>query len=415
MTEGDVLDRLDPGVPTALAGVARGSKIRVLIAHNAYQQRGGEDSVVDAEMALLRERGHEVTTFLRHNDDLDKMSKLAAAGQMFWSGPTRKDLLQQLRAVRPDVIHVHNTFPLISPSLYWAADEAGVPVVQTLHNFRLHCPQAMYLRDGVVCEDCLGKVPWRGALRGCYRGSKLQSTALAGMVSVHRVIGTWDRKVTRYIALNDFCRNKFIEGGLPAERVVIKPNFVDFERPAAQSRNGFLFVGRLSSEKGISVLVDALSLRGEKSSIVRVAGTGPEAPLLTGVSRLEALGALNGDQVRMEMSSAAALVLPSIWYENFPRTLVEAMGCGLLVIASRIGALAELVEDGVTGLLFNPGDAQDLAQKMAWVDANPQKVAEMGATARARYEERYTAERNYEQLISIYREAIAAKQEKVTQ
>jgi glycosyltransferase involved in cell wall biosynthesis len=412
VTDGDVLDRLDVGVPTPPAGEVQGSKMRVLIAHNAYQQRGGEDSVVDAEMSLLRQRGHEVTTFLRHNDDLDRMSKLAAVGQMFWSDPTRKELLQQLHDHRPDVIHVHNTFPLISPSLYWAADEAGVPVVQTLHNFRLHCPQAMYLRDGVLCEDCLGKVPWRGALRGCYRESKLQSTALAGMVTLHRAIGTWERKVTRYIALNEFCRNKFIEGGLPAERVLVKPNFVDFERPPAQQRSGFLFVGRLSAEKGVAVLVKALSSLSERSGLLRVAGVGPEAHLLKNVARLEALGALNSEQVRQEMSSAAALVLPSIWYENFPRTLVEAMGCGLPVIASRIGALAELVEDGVTGLLFNPGDAGDLAEKMSWIDANPEQAAAMGAMARARYEERYTAERNYQQLIAIYGEAIAAKQEK---
>lgn len=399
---------------TPSGDVTDGRLMRVLIAHNAYQQKGGEDSVVDAEMAMLRERGHDVRAYLRHNNELEHLSTLAAARQMFWSGRTRKELLQQLRDARPDVIHVHNTFPLISPSLYWAADEAGVPVVQTLHNFRLHCPQAMYLRDGVVCEDCLGKVPWRGALRGCYRGSKGQSAALAGMVTLHRAIGTWERKITRYIALNEFCRNKFIEGGLPAERVLVKPNFVDFEPPTDQPRSGFLFVGRLSSEKGVAVLVKALSLRGVNNVVVRVAGTGPEAPLLANVSGLEALGALNGEQVRTEMSAAVALVLPSIWYENFPRTLVEAMGCGLPVIASRIGALAELVEEGVTGLLFNPGDAADLAQKMAWVDSNPERVAEMGATARARYEERYTAGKNYEQLISIYREAIAAKQGKVT-
>ena len=159
------------------------------------------------------------------------------------------------------------------------------------------------------------------------------------------------------------------------------------------------------------MLVKALSSLSERSGLLRVAGVGPEAHLLKNVARLEALGALNSEQVRQEMSSAAALVLPSIWYENFPRTLVEAMGCGLPVIASRIGALAELVEDGVTGLLFNPGDAGDLAEKMSWIDANPEQAAAMGAMARARYEERYTAERNYQQLIAIYGEAIAAKQE----
>lgn len=378
--------------------------LRVLMVHNAYQQRGGEDSVVEAELALLRARGHVVETYFRHNDDLAAMPAWQAAGQMLWSGQTVREIGAQIAASRPDVIHVHNTFPLISPSLYWAADRAGVPVVQTLHNFRLHCPQAMYLREGKVCEDCLGHIPWRGALRACYRGSRPQSAALAGMVTLHRAIGTWQHKVTRYIALNEFCRRKFIEGGLPAERVVVKPNFVDFAAPPDGPREGFLFVGRLSAEKGVDVLAAATAQLG--GCAVRVAGTGPEAHLLQGQSGLTALGALSGERVREEMAAAMALVLPSIWYENFPRTLVEAMGCGLPVIASQIGALAELVEDGVTGLLFEPGNADDLAAKMRWALANREAMAAMGRNARERYEQCYTAERNYAQLLQIYREAI---------
>ena len=290
-------------------------------------------------------------------------------------------------------------------ALYWAASSAGVPVVQTLHNFRLLCPQAMFLRDGKVCEDCLGKVPWRGAVRGCYRGSKAQSSVLASMVTLHRALGTWQNKVTRYIALNDFCRNKFIEGGLPADRIVVKPNFVDFDAPAVAARSGFLFVGRLSAEKGVDVLVEAIRvLDGAK---MRVAGTGPESGLLPGVAGLEALGALAGEAVRVEMSQAMALVLPSIWYENFPRTLVEAFGCGLPVIASRIGALAELVQDGITGLLFEPGNARDLSDKMRWAQAYPAQMAKMGRNARALYEAEFTAERNYAQLMQIYKDAVA--------
>lgn len=379
----------------------------VLLVHNAYQQRGGEDSVVDAELELLRSRGHVVETYFRRNDDLADMPAWQAAGQMLWSPQTVRELGARIAASRPDVIHVHNTFPLISPSLYWAAERAGVPVVQTLHNFRLHCPQAMYLREGKVCEDCLGHIPWRGALRACYRGSRPQSAALAGMVTLHRAIGTWQHKVTRYIALNEFCRRKFIEGGLPAERVVVKPNFVDFAAPPDGPREGFLFVGRLSAEKGVDVLAAATAKVA--GGAVRVAGTGPEAHLLQGGSGLTALGALSGEQVRQEMAAAMALVLPSIWYENFPRTLVEAMGCCLPVIASRIGALAELVEEGVTGLLFEPGNAEDLAAKMRWALANQEAMAEMGRNARERYEQHYTAERNYEELLQIYREAISER------
>jgi glycosyltransferase involved in cell wall biosynthesis len=305
------------------------------------------------------------------------------------------------------VIHAHNTFPLISPSLYVAADKAGVPVVQTLHNFRLFCPQAMLLRDGKVCEDCLGKSPWRGVARGCYRGSKMQSAVIGGMQVLHRALGTYRNKVTRYIALNEFCRNKFIEGGLPTERIVVKPNFVDFAAHQPEPRTGMLFVGRLSVEKGVSTLVKAMAL--SSGMRLRVAGDGPESGLLDGVAGVSKLGSLSGEAVRREMSIAAALVVPSIWYENFPRTIVEAFACGLPVIASRIGALADIVRDGETGLLFEPGNPRDLADKMAWAQTHPQAMLEMGKHARLEYEEKYTSECNFGQLMAIYEEAIRVR------
>ena len=387
------------------AGIA----MRVLVVHNAYQHKGGEDTVMAAEVALLRSRGNQVEQFSRSNDDIALKAKVAVAVDTVWSASVAADFEAKLKAFQPDVVHVHNTFPLISPAIYWVANRLRIPVLQTLHNFRLMCPQAMFLRNGVVCEDCVGKLPWRGAVRGCYRGSKMQSTVLAGMVTVHRALGTWENKVTRYIALNEFCRGKFIEGGLPAERIVIKPNFVDFEAPAATARQGFLFVGRLSSEKGVHVLTAAH--HQVQGGALRVAGTGPDDHLLANVPGLSALGAVGMEQVRSEMGAATALVLPSICNESFPRTLVEAFGCGLPVIASRIGALAELVKDGETGLLFEPGNAEDLASKMRWALANPDAMATMGQNARRQYETEFTAEKNYQQLIAIYQEAIEAKKE----
>lgn len=378
--------------------------MRVLIVHNVYQQRGGEDSVVDDEVELLLSRGHSVEFYGRNNDEVHNISRISLASQMLWSNRTVDDIADLIANFKPDVIHVHNTFPLISPSLYWAADKACVPIVQTLHNFRLFCPQAVFLREGKVCEDCLGHVPWRGVVHGCYRESKAQSAVLASMVTLHRVIGTWRNKVTRYIALNEFCRQKFIMGGLPAERIVVKPNFVDFTALPEISRQGFLFVGRLSAEKGVDVLVAAV--RQLTSIAVRVAGTGPEAVMLGNIAGLKALGALSSEAVRIEMSQSIALVLPSICYESFPRTLVEAFGCGLPVIASRIGALAELVEEGVTGLLFESGNADDLAAKLKWAQQNPEHMRQMGRNARKKYEAEYTADQNYDQLIAIYREAI---------
>ena len=373
---------------------------RVLVVHNAYQRRGGEDAVVESEIELLRSHGHAVETWFRSNDDVAGMSSLALARNTLWSDRTQQELGERIRSFQPDVIHAHNTFPLISPSLYWAAERAGVPVVQTLHNFRLMCLNALFLRDGKVCEDCMGQVPWRGVARACYRGSRAASAALAGMLALHRGLGTYRNKVARYVALNGFCRDKFIEGGLPAERVVVKPNFVDFDMPEPVARAGLLFVGRLSMEKGVATLAQAMTLLPDAK--LRVAGDGPEAGLLDGVAGVTRLGSQPGETVRQEMSRAMALVVPSIWYENFPRTIVEAFACGLPVIATRIGALADIVRDGETGLLVEPGSPQDLADKMAWALAHPERMAEMGRTARAQYEAEFSAEVNYRRLMEIY-------------
>lgn len=378
---------------------------RVLVAHAAYQQRGGEDAVVEAETELLRARGHAVATYLRSNDEVAGLGQVALAGQTLWSRRTVRELTAQIAHFQPDVIHVHNTLPLLSPALYWAAARAGVPVVQTLHNFRLMCLNALFLRDGRVCEDCVGHLPWRGVVRGCYRGSRAASGVLAGMLGLHRALGTYRDKVTRYIALNAFCRDKFVAGGLPARRVVIKPNFVDAPAPPAGPREGLLYVGRLSVEKGIATL--ARAVRGVPGVAVRVAGEGPESGCLDSVPGVVRLGSLSGAAVRGEMERARALVVPSLWYENFPRTVVEAFAAGLPVIASRIGALASIVTDGRTGLLFETGDAQDLAQKLDWALHHPHEMAAMGRQARAQYEAEFCADVNYRRLMEIYGEAMA--------
>ncbi|CAM3809994.1 glycosyltransferase family 4 protein [Roseateles saccharophilus] len=377
--------------------------MKVLIAHNAYQHRGGEDSVVADEAALLRSGGHEVELLAAHNDDIASLGRLDLVRRTLWSQPAAQEMRARCQAFRPDVVHVHNSFPLLSPAIHWAAAEAGAPVVQTLHNFRLLCPQAMLLREGRVCEDCVGRLPWRGAVRGCYRGSVAQSTVLAGMLVLHRGLGTWRRRVNRFIALNEFCRAKFIEGGLPAERVVIKPNFVDLPAGPAGERAGLLFVGRLSPEKGLDTLAAAAALAGVT---VDVLGSGPLQADLAAAPGLRLQGPRPMAEVLSAMQRATALVLPSVWYENFPRTLVEAMASGLPVIASRLGAMAELVEDRVTGLLFEPGSPAALAQRLRWAAVHPAELVRMGANARAVYEARYTAARNLEQLLAIYESAI---------
>ena len=381
--------------------------MRVVIAHNAYQQKGGEDSVVESEAALLRGRGDEVAMYSRHNDEIAGKSPVALAGQTIWSPRSEADVARLMADFRPDVIHVHNTFPLISPSVYWAADKAGVPVVQTLHNFRLLCPQALFLRDGKVCEDCLGKLPWRGVVRACYRGSMAQSAIAGGMLVLHRAIGTYSAKVTRYVALNEFCRKKFIEGGLPAERISVKPNFADVSAADQGLRQGGLFVGRLSDEKGIDVLLHAMDrVPGCRLNVI---GSGPKDAAISSHSNIQRLGFLRRDEIFRHMQTAAYLIMPSIWYETFGMVAVEAFACGLPVIASRMGGMADLIEHGRTGLLFEPGSAEDLAKKIVWAEANPAAMLEMGRHARSEYEAKYTPERNYRQLMAIYADAIAER------
>ncbi|WP_194721534.1 glycosyltransferase [Noviherbaspirillum malthae] len=380
--------------------------MKILIAHNAYQHRGGEDAVVDAEVALLREHGHEVEVYAQHNDALNSMPRAAAAMTAIWSHRSAGDIESLCERFHPDVIHVHNTFPLISPSLYWAAARRHVPVVQTLHNFRLLCPQAIFLRDGKICEDCIGKLPWRAVTRKCYRDSTVQSAVITSMLATHRAIGTYRERVTRYIALNSFARDKYIEGGLPASRFRIKPNFVgSTAHPTWEQRSGGMYVGRLSSEKGLDVLARAVQLA--PGVPVDVIGSGPLEALAKEAFGEHLLGFLPLERIMERMGTAQFLVLPSICYENSPRTIVEAFSCGLPVIASRLGALIDIVRDGETGLLFNPGDASDLAAKMAWAAANPEEMKRMGRAARAEYEAKYTPERNYDLLIDIYEDAIS--------
>jgi len=382
--------------------------VRVLLVHNFYQFPGGEDQVFAAEGALLESRGHAVFRYTRSNDELAALGPLARARATIWNGAARAEVAALVRRERIEVVHVHNTFPLISPAVYAAARDGGAAVVQTLHNFRTLCVKAQLLRDGKVCEDCVGRaVPWPGVVHRCYRDSLVASGAAATMLTVHRAAGTWRRAVDRYVALTGFARDRFVAGGLPAARIAVKPNFLDAPAPApgaagADARRGGLFVGRLSPEKGIGVLAGALA---RVPVPVRIAGEGPVA--LAASAHAALLGRIDSAAVAREMAAAAFLVVPSVWYEGFPMVIVEAFARGLPVVASRIGSLAEIVEDGVTGLLAAPGDAADLAAKLRWAHDHPEAMAAMGRAARARYEALYTPERNYAMLMEIYEAARA--------
>ena len=390
--------------------------MRILLVHNSYQQPGGEDAVVAAERALLSAHGHEVISYRRSNDELNErglFGPVAAGFETTWSSRSYREIKKLLEKEKPDVAHFHNTCPLISPAAYHACARAGVPVVQTLHNYRLLCPSATFVREGKICEACLGHaVPWPGVVHACYRGSRCATAATAAMLAAHRALGTWRRKVNIYIVLTEFARRMFIEGGLPAEKIVVKPNFVagDFA-PKTQPGDYALFVGRLSAEKGPQLLPAAWRGMGEGIPL-RIVGDGP---LLESLSRetndgsrpkIQMLGRCPPEKVRGQMQGARFLVFPSIWYEGFPMTIAQAFACGVPVIASRLGSMAEIVQDGTTGLHFEAGNAADLAAKVEWAWNHPEDLVRMGRAARAEYEAKYQSSGNYEMLMGIYGRAL---------
>jgi glycosyltransferase involved in cell wall biosynthesis len=386
--------------------------MKVLLVFNYYQQPGGEERIFAAEAALLESKGHCVLRYSVRNDSIDEMSRFALATNVIWNRSAYREVGRVVRENNIDLVHFHNTFPLISPAPYYAARRGRARVVQTLHNFRLVCPGALLSREGRVCEDCLGRsVPWRGVKHACYRGSIVQSAAVTAMLSTHRAAGTWSRCVDRYIALSDFAKQKFVQGGLPEEKIAVKPNFVDPDPGAGEGRGDHaLFVGRLSPEKGIATLLRAWR-RSENLVPLRIVGDGPLAEEVRSAaarpgSGIEYLGRKSRAETLRLMKEAMVLVFPSVWYEGFPLTIAEAYACGLPVLSSGLGTMASVVKTGITGLHFTPGDPDSLASCVAWMAQHPERVRRFGENARQDYLANYSAEGNYRRLIGIYQEAM---------
>ena len=346
-----------------------------------------------------------------HNDQVTRMSSLGLAKATVWNDEVYRELRTLIRREQPQIAHFHNTFPLISPAAYYAARAEGVPVVQTLHNYRLLCPNALFFREGRVCEDCLGKTfSWPGVVHACYRESRPASGAVAAMQSVHWSVGTWMKAVDAYIALTEFAREKFIEGGLPSDKIVVKPNFVNPDPGSGGGEGGyFLFVGRLSREKGVETLLAAWELLREESYL-KIVGDGPLAPKVAAAAErvrgLEWVGRQSRERVLALMKNARALIFPSVWYEGFPMVIAEAYAVGLPVIASDLGSMSSLVDHGRTGLRFRPGDPQDLAAQVEWASGQSTELDRMRGEARAEFERNYTAEHNYRLLMETYQRVV---------
>jgi glycosyltransferase involved in cell wall biosynthesis len=389
---------------------------RVLVVHNRYRsvQPSGEDRVVDQETALLAGAGHHVSTFERRSDDIDTMSparRLMVPLQVPWNPAVRAELTDRLRVDRPDVVHVHNTFPLLSPAVVAACTDVGVPVVATLHNYLMVCPRGTLFRDGRFCDDCAGSVPLPAVRHGCYRNSRVATVPLVVNHVVNRT--RWETGVSVFFCPSEAHRSTLVRAGMPAERMVVKPNHVpDAGVRRAGPGSHILYLGRLAEEKGVRLLMaawDRVAQEGGLGVPLVVAGSGP----LDGAVREWAAGRddvdVRGLQSRSAsaglMADAVAVVAPSTWTETFGLVAVEAMAAGVPAVVAAHGGLADLVEDGVTGVHHRPFDVDSLADALRRVVPADRNRA-MGTAARRRYERDFTPDRALNALLDGYRAAV---------
>jgi glycosyltransferase involved in cell wall biosynthesis len=387
--------------------------MNIIVCHNYYRDRGGEAGVFEVETDLLTERGHDVHTFIRRNDEFSGLETIAVAGGAIWNRSAGAELADLVREVDADVVHFHNWLPQISQGAFHSARDAGAAVVQTLHNYRFTCAKGVLFRDGAICEECVGKtVGWPAVVHGCYRDSRFATVPVVAALATHRTLNTNERAVDATIVLSEFARSKLIESGLPPQRVYIKPNFVAPD-PGVHGGSGryFVYVGRLSEEKGIATLLDAWNL-ADDLPILRIVGSGPLTNAVEVAARsnprIEYLGLMEPSKIFDILGEAAFSIMPSVNYEGLPRAIVESFAVGTPVIASKLGSLTELIEPSVTGLLFEAGNPASLAQAVrdAAAVSDP---ADMRRAARQEYLDLYGIDRNYDLLMDIYRSAIEAR------
>jgi glycosyltransferase involved in cell wall biosynthesis len=394
--------------------------LKILFVHNRYlQSSGGEDAAVEAEAKLLSLHGHETDVLLFDNADMGKgfLQKINTAFRTIYNPASADKLRQKIRTFRPDLIHVHNFFFMASPSVILEAYKSGLPVVVTLHNFRLICVNAILLRENKVCQLCVNKTfPWSGVVYKCYHDSRLESVVVGSMGAVHKIFGHWKNKVSRYITPSHFMKERLVHSSLDLhpDKVFVKPNFMD--DPGFSSGNSrenfFLFVGRLSPEKGVSILLEAFSkIPSEKLIII---GDGPEKEFLQTTyghfDNLVFLGKKEKPEVMQMMKQSRALFFPSIWFEGLPLTIVEAFATGTPVIGSDLGAMREMIQPGVNGFLFQPGDVGSLMENLNKFNSIIQRGDEaLYAGARASYEQIYHPQKCYDQVMQIYNEVLTEK------
>ena len=389
--------------------------MNIVVCHNYYRERGGEDQVFEDEVTLLESNGHQVTQFVRHNNDFSGLGTLKIAAGAAWNRGAAGELTDVVRHTNADIVHFHNWLPQISPAGFYAARKGGAAVVQTLHNYRWACPKGTFFRNGEICEDCLGKsVPWPSVMHSCYRDSPTASAVVATALGVHNIMNTPERAVDAFIAPSQFLADKLISAGLPGDRIYIKPLLVSPDPGPGTGAGDFaMYLGRLSPEKKIDTLLAAWEhLNG--SVPLKISGNGSVASEVEAAARdnpsIEYLGFAPTSEVIRLLGEARLLVFPSGTYEAQPKSILESFARGTPAVVSRMGSMEGLVEDGVTGWHFEPGDSIDLADTVARA-FNDDRLGAMRKAAREDYLDKYSPEGNYEQLVDIYRRAIDRRQQ----
>ena len=386
--------------------------MKIIAAHNYYQQRGGEDQCFEDEVRVLRANGHDVFEYVVHNDAITSANKIGVALNTLWNRSAYHAFQKAIMDFQPDLVHVMNTFPLLSPAIFYGAKRLGIPTIHEVANYRLSCAGSYLLRDGKVCEKCVGMAfPFPAIQHRCYRGSLSGSTVVASTIALHRVLRTWNRVVDTVICPSEISKQKLTEMGLPSEKIFVKPNALDFDPGLGRGPSGFaVFVGRLSPEKGLKTLIQAWN-ENQQLPKLKIIGDGPLAEFVRTAAasdeRIEWLGKMPIHELLEVVGQANCLVMPSVWYETFGRTTVEAFAKGTPVVGSKIGGTAEIIDDGRTGWLFQPGNANDLATKIAMaMNLSTEESQRFRKETRQEYLSKYTSQANYDRLIELYSTAI---------
>jgi glycosyltransferase involved in cell wall biosynthesis len=390
--------------------------MKVLVIHNKYKEAGGEDVVFQAEGALLSKNGHFVETLIFDNSKIKTViDKFLCGLKVIYNPGSARALRRKIENFKPDIIHVHNFVPLASPSVFFVASKYNIPVILTLHNYRLICPSLLFHKNKIYEKSIHTLFPIDAILKGVYRDSRLQTAAVVIMTALHAIIGTWRNKVDLYITLTQFARKKFETAAIsiPASKLVVKPNFVvDYGRGDVMRKDFFLFVGRITEEKGIRTLLKATRLANFKLVII---GEGPLSKLVTDFAKenrnVSYIGFQDKPTVMNYMKICRGLIFPSLWYEGFPVTILEALSAGTIVITSKLGGMAEIIEDQVNGLHFEAGNEKDLVSRIAEINHSPQYLKSLSDNARLTYLEHYTPEKNYALLMEIYNRALASSRQ----